>query len=96
MHNRLPTHHYLVFSRPKINNRCPRCNTLETTIHILRDCLWPKVVWCQSSGILSLSFFPTTTSNLDSNKRHIGYTYPPPLASLENALHLPFLAFMVS
>ena len=44
MHNRLPTRHYLAFSRLEIDNRCPRYNTFETTIHILRDCPWAKMV----------------------------------------------------
>ena len=72
----LPTRHYLAFSHPEINNHCPRCNTLETTIHILQDCPWAKAVWCQSPSILPLSFFSTTASNLASNKCHIKYTYP--------------------
>ena len=38
MHKRLPTKQYLAFSRPHINNLCPRCNSPETTIHILHDC----------------------------------------------------------
>ena len=57
MRNRLPTRHYLAFSRLEIDNRCPRCNTFETTIHILRDCPWSKMVWCQSLGVLPPSFF---------------------------------------
>ena len=56
MFNRLPTRQYLAFSCPEINNRCPRCNTPETIIHILRDCHWTKMVWCHSLGILPLSF----------------------------------------
>ena len=27
---------------PKHIHQCPRCNTPETTIHILRDCPWAK------------------------------------------------------
>ena len=57
MRNRLPTHQYLAFSRPKLNNYCPRCNTPKTTILILRDCLWAKMVWFQSPGILPLLLF---------------------------------------
>ena len=57
MFNRLPTRQYLAFSCPEINNRCPRCNTPETIIHILRDCHWAKMVWCHSLGIFPLSFF---------------------------------------
>lgn len=57
MHNRLPTRQYLTFSHQHITAHCPRCNTLETTIHILHDCPWAKEVWDQSPGILPLSFF---------------------------------------
>ena len=60
MHNQLPTRHYQAFSHPEIDNWCPRCNTLETTIHILRDCPWAKIVWCQSLGVLPLSLFQLT------------------------------------
>ena len=37
--------------------QCPRCQCPETTIHILRDCPWAKVVWRQSPGLLPMSFF---------------------------------------
>ena len=57
MRNRLATRQYLAFSHPKISNRCPKCNTPKTTIHILWDYPWAKMVWCQSPGILPLSFF---------------------------------------
>jgi len=57
MHNRVPTWQYLAFSRPYISDHYPRCNNLETTIHILRDCLWAKEVWCHSPGVLPLTFF---------------------------------------
>ena len=40
-----------------ISDHRPRCNILETTIHILRDCPWAKEVWCQSPGSLPLTFF---------------------------------------
>jgi len=45
MHKRFPTRQYLAFSRPHINNLCPRCNSPEITIHILRDCPWAKEVY---------------------------------------------------
>ena len=57
MCNRVPIRQYLAFSRLNTNEQCPRCNNMETTIHILRDCPWAKEVWDQSSGILPLSFF---------------------------------------
>ena len=38
MHKRLHTKQFLAFSHPHINNLCPRCNSPETTIHILHDC----------------------------------------------------------
>lgn len=44
MLNRLPTRQYLAFSRPDVDDHCPRCNTLETTIHISRDCPWAKMI----------------------------------------------------
>ena len=46
-----------ICSPPKINSWCPRCNTSETTIHILRDCHWAKMVWCHSPSVLPQSFF---------------------------------------
>lgn len=39
MHNRVPTSQYHAFSKPDISDRCPRRNSPETTIHILRDVL---------------------------------------------------------
>ena len=57
MCNQVPIRQYLAFSRLNINEQCPRCNNMETTIHILRDCPWAKEVWDQSPGILPLSFF---------------------------------------
>ena len=57
MHERLPTCQFITFSHPNINDRCPRCNSIETTSHILWDCPWAKVIWLQSPGILPLSFF---------------------------------------
>ena len=57
MHERLPTCQFITFSRPNINDRCPRCNSIETTSHILWDCPWAKVILLQSPGILPLSFF---------------------------------------
>ena len=44
MLNRLPTRQYLAFSRPDVDDHCPRCNTHETTIHISRDCPWAKMI----------------------------------------------------
>ena len=46
-------------------------------------------------GCLAPIIFSTTTSNLASNKRHIGYSNPSSLASLEDLLPLPLLALMV-
>ena len=42
--NRLPTRQYLAFSHSEVDDRCTRCNTPETTIHILRDCPWAKMI----------------------------------------------------
>ena len=56
-HARVPTKQYLAFSRPYISDHCPRCNNLETTIHILRYYPWAKEVWCDSPGVLPLTFF---------------------------------------
>ena len=74
MHERLTTRQFLAFSCPSINDRCPRCNNIETTSHILRDCSWAKVIWLQSPGILPLSFFQLplqiwlkTNSKLEKN-----------------------------
>ena len=55
--DRLPTKTYLSFGRPFVDSRCPRCQSLKTTIHILCDCPWVKEVWHKSLGILPLSFF---------------------------------------
>ena len=57
MRDRLPTRQYLAFSGLTVSDRCPRCNNLETTVHILRDCPWAKEIWLQSPSILPLSFF---------------------------------------
>ena len=56
-HNRLPICQYLAFSHPEVDDRCSRCNTPKTTIYILRDCPWAKMIWFQSLGVLPLSFF---------------------------------------
>ena len=61
--NHLPTRLYLSFSCPEINSYCLRCNNLETTIHILRDCPWAKRIWYHSLGILPLSFFHLSLQN---------------------------------
>ena len=42
--NRLPTRQHLAFSHSEVDDRCSRCNTPETTIHILRDCPWAKMI----------------------------------------------------
>ena len=57
LRDRLPTKTFLVFGRPSVDLRCPRCQYPETTIHILRDCPWAKEVWRQSPGLLPISFF---------------------------------------
>ena len=57
LRDRFPTKTYLSFGRPSMDSRCPRCQSPETTIHILRDRPWVKEVWHQSLGILPLSFF---------------------------------------
>ena len=57
LHDQLPTKTYLSFGRPSVDSRYPRCQSPETTLHILRDCPWAKEVWHQSPGILPLSFF---------------------------------------
>ena len=44
MLNWLPTCQYLAFSCSDVDDHCPRCNTLETTIHISRDCPWAKMI----------------------------------------------------
>lgn len=38
MRNRVPTRQCLAFSHLNNNKQCPKCNNLETIIHILRDC----------------------------------------------------------
>ena len=57
MRNQLPTKKFLTFGHYHWDNHCPRCHTLEMTIHVLWDCPWAKEVWNQSLGILPLSFF---------------------------------------
>ena len=42
--NRLPTRQHLAFSLSEVDDRCSRCNTPETTIHISRDCPWAKMI----------------------------------------------------
>ena len=95
MFNRLPTRQYLAFSCPEINNRCPRCNTPETIIHILRDCHWAKMVWCHSPGIFAPILFSPSTSRLAPYQRYIEFSHLPLLATMENLLPLPLLALMV-
>ena len=57
MRNRLPTRTFLAHGRQHVDSHCPRCNAPETTLHILRDCPWARVIWAQSPGILPLSFY---------------------------------------
>ena len=57
MRNRLPTKTFLFHGRQHVDYHCPRCNSPETTLHILQDCPWAREVWSQSPGILPLSFF---------------------------------------
>ena len=57
MCNQVPTSQYLAFSHLHVNIICPRCNSPETTIHLLRDCPWAKELWGNSLDILPLSFF---------------------------------------
>ena len=57
MRNRLPTNHSLAITHRHPNGQCPRCHSLEMTIHILRDCPWAKEAWIHSPGILPLTFF---------------------------------------
>ena len=57
MRNRLPTRTFLAHGRQHVDSHCPRCNAPETTLHILRDCPWVRVVWAQSPGILPFSFY---------------------------------------
>ena len=57
MRNRLSTKHFLMITRHHMDGQCPRCHTLETTIHILRDYPWAKEAWAQSLGLLPLAFF---------------------------------------
>ena len=57
LRDQLPTKTYLSFGRPLMDSHCPKYQSPETTLHILRDCPWAKEVWHQSSSILPLSFF---------------------------------------
>ena len=57
MKNRLPTNHFLAVTHRHPDGQCHRCHSLETTIHILRDCPWAKEAWTHSPGILPLTFF---------------------------------------
>ena len=57
MKNRLPTNHFLAITHRHPDGQCPQCHSLETTIHILRDCPWAKESWTHSPSILPLAFF---------------------------------------
>ena len=57
MRNWLPTRKFLTHGQQHVDSHCPRCNSPETTLHILRDCPWARVVWSQSPGILPFSFY---------------------------------------
>ena len=57
MKNRLPTNHFLAITHRHLDGQCPRCHSLETTIHILRDYPWAKEAWIHFPGILPLTFF---------------------------------------
>ena len=57
MRNWLPTNHFLTVTHHHTDGQCPRCHSLEMTIHILRDCPWAKEAWAQSLGLLPLAFF---------------------------------------
>ena len=63
MRNRLPSKAFLAFGRQHVDSLCPRCQSPETTLHILRDCPWEREIWCQSPGILPLSFFGMPLQN---------------------------------
>ena len=45
MRNRLPTRTFLAHGQQHVDSHCPRCNSPETTLHILRDCPWAREVW---------------------------------------------------
>ena len=45
MRNQLPTKRFLSFGRQHVDSHCPHCNSLETTLHILRDCPCAREVW---------------------------------------------------
>ena len=36
---------------------CPRCNLPETTLHVIRDCIWAIDVWIALSGQRPINFF---------------------------------------
>ena len=57
MKNQLPTNHFLAITHRHPDGQCPRCHSLEMTIHILRDCPWAKEAWIHSPGLLPLAFF---------------------------------------
>ena len=57
MRNRLPTKTFLSFGRQHVDSLYPHYHSLETTIHILRDCPQVREIWYQSPRILPLSFF---------------------------------------
>ena len=55
--DRLPTKSFLTHRRQHMDSLCPRCQSHETTLHILRDCPWAREIWSQAPGILPISFF---------------------------------------
>ena len=63
MQNCLPTKTFLAFGCQHLDYLCPRCQSPETTLNILKDCPWTREIWCQSPGTLPLTFFGMPLQN---------------------------------
>jgi hypothetical protein len=58
-HNQLPKKDRIFRTSPD-QQICPRCGSIETTIHVLRDCIWAQHIWAGLPiPITQLNFFHT-------------------------------------
>ena len=77
LRNYLPTKTFLAHRGQHMDSLCPRCQSPETILHILRDCPWVREIWSQALGILPISFFTLPLQDwLQSNANSERSTHP--------------------
>ena len=77
LRNCLPTKTFLAHRCQHMDSLCLRCQSPETTLHILRDCPWAREIWSQAPGILPISFFALPLQDwLQSNANSERTTHP--------------------